>query len=162
MVSRESQYEETFADKFSSIQFFGLSSPEHRNFQSNFYKLSLFKNNNVSLSIDQIFRDPSTVRDIVFELVTGEEEKKYVRIETASLFHNDQQRLMLKVTDVSDSVKYDESKEQNEMLSILNATISHELRNPLNSIVGQNTKKEELYLDMKILVLELANMSLDL
>jgi len=43
---------------------------------------------------------------------------------------------MLQIIDVSDSVLYDKSKEQNEMLSILNATVSHELRNPLNSIAG--------------------------
>jgi len=52
---------------------------------------------------------------------------------------------MLQIIDVSDSVLYDKSKEENEKLSILNATISHELRNPLNSIVGLNTKKEQLY-----------------
>ena len=43
---------------------------------------------------------------------------------------------MLQIVDVSDKVLYGQSKEQNEMLSILNATVSHELRNPLNSIVG--------------------------
>jgi len=49
--------------------------------------------------------------------------------------------------------------EQNEMLSILNATVSHELRNPLNSIVGQNTRKESLYEDMEILISELEDSS---
>ena len=62
---------------------------------------------------------------------------------------------MLQIVDVSDSVHYDQSKEQNEMLSILNATVSHELRNPLNSIVGQNTRKESLYEDLRILVSDL-------
>jgi len=47
------------------------------------------------------------------------------------------------------------------MLSILNATVSHELRNPLNSIVGQNTRKESLYEDMQILISELESQELD-
>jgi len=34
------------------------------------------------------------------------------------------------------------------MLSILNATVSHELRNPLNAIAGQNIQKEGLYDDL--------------
>ena len=33
---------------------------------------------------------------------------------------------------------------ENEMLGILNATVSHELRNPLSSIIGQNTKKNAI------------------
>lgn len=33
---------------------------------------------------------------------------------------------------------------ENEMLGILNATVSHELRNPLSSIIAQNTKKEAI------------------
>jgi len=41
------------------------------------------------------------------------------------------------------------------MLSILNATVSHELRNPLNSIVGQNVMKDNLYQDLKIAVYHL-------
>jgi len=45
---------------------------------------------------------------------------------------------MVHVVDVSKRVQYSQVREQNELLSILNATISHELRNPLNSIVGQN------------------------
>ena len=54
----------------------------------------------------------------------------------APLTYMQQERVMVHIIDVSDSILYDQSKEQNEMLSILNATVSHELRNPLNSILG--------------------------
>jgi len=47
-------------------------------------------------------------------------------------------------------VFYDISKEQNEMLSILNATVSHELRNPLNAIIGQNIRKEGLIESLEV------------
>ena len=45
---------------------------------------------------------------------------------------------MVSLIDVTDTVNYDLSKEQNELLSLINATVSHELRNPLNAIVSQN------------------------
>ena len=40
---------------------------------------------------------------------------------------------------------YGQQKSQNELLSMINACVSHELRNPLNSIVAQNVQKKELY-----------------
>ena len=49
---------------------------------------------------------------------------------------NGKEKVMLKFMDVSAEVYYDESKEQNELLALINATVSHELRNPLNSIVA--------------------------
>ena len=35
------------------------------------------------------------------------------------------------------------------MLGVINATTSHELRNPLNSLIAQNTKKDALYQNIK-------------
>jgi signal transduction histidine kinase len=52
---------------------------------------------------------------------------------------------MLQIIDISQSIKYNQKIIENEMLGILNATVSHELRNPLNSLIGQNTKKAALY-----------------
>ena len=43
---------------------------------------------------------------------------------------------MLQIIDVTNSVLFHQSKEQNELLSLINATVSHEMRNPLNSIVA--------------------------
>jgi len=33
---------------------------------------------------------------------------------------------------------YDNSKAEGELLSLINSTISHEMRNPLNSIINQS------------------------
>jgi signal transduction histidine kinase len=43
------------------------------------------------------------------------------------------------------SILADEIKAQSEFLELINACVSHELRNPLNSIVAQNTEKFMLY-----------------
>ena len=46
-------------------------------------------------------------------------------------------------------MKLDNKIMENEMLGILNATVSHELRNPLSSIIGQSTKKEAILKKIK-------------
>ena len=48
---------------------------------------------------------------------------------------------MLQVIDISDSILYDNTKAQNEFLSIINATVSHEMRNHLNSICAENLQR---------------------
>ena len=44
---------------------------------------------------------------------------------------------MLSFSDISQKILYDTSKAEGELLSLINATISHEMRNPLNSILNQ-------------------------
>ena len=51
---------------------------------------------------------------------------------------NDEQ-VMLSFTDISQKILYDTSKAEGELLSLINSTISHEMRNPLNSIINQCT-----------------------
>ena len=41
---------------------------------------------------------------------------------------------MLSIVDISKSIMYEDVHAQNEFLAITNATVSHELRNPLQSI----------------------------
>jgi len=43
---------------------------------------------------------------------------------------------ILQIIDISDSILYDDIKAQSEFLELINACVSHELRNPLNSIVA--------------------------
>ena len=43
---------------------------------------------------------------------------------------------MLQIVDISSSVKLNDKILENEMLAIINATTSHELRNPLGSLIG--------------------------
>jgi hypothetical protein len=44
---------------------------------------------------------------------------------------------MLCFVDISQKILYDTSKAEGEFLSLINSTISHEMRNPLNSIINQ-------------------------
>ena len=44
---------------------------------------------------------------------------------------------MIAFMDISQKILYDTSKAEGELLSLINSTISHEMRNPLNSILNQ-------------------------
>ena len=66
---------------------------------------------------------------------------RYVQIKRKYFHRDDKLMVMLQVIDISDSILYDNSKAQNEFLSIINATVSHEMRNPLNSICAENIQK---------------------
>jgi hypothetical protein len=47
-------------------------------------------------------------------------------------------KVMLQLTDISGSILYNISKGEKKLLSLINATVSHEMRNPVNSIHSQN------------------------
>ena len=53
--------------------------------------------------------------------------------------------MMLQIIDITSSISLDEKIVENEMLGIINATVSHELRNPLSSLLSQNVKKSALF-----------------
>ena len=50
---------------------------------------------------------------------------------------NEPTKFMLAFVDISQKILYDTSKAQTELLSLINSTISHEMRNPLNSIINE-------------------------
>jgi len=59
---------------------------------------------------------------------------------------------MIQVIDVSARIYYQLKTAENKLLSMINACISHELRNPLNSIVAQNNLKSLIYEQMEKLL----------
>ena len=52
---------------------------------------------------------------------------------------------MLQLVDITPHMLYTEFKAKVEFTSIINACVSHELRNPLNSIMAKNIEKAALY-----------------
>ena len=52
---------------------------------------------------------------------------------------------MVQFVDVTLNVERQNIKQHNELLNLINATVSHELRNPLNSISSQNIENSFLY-----------------
>ena len=52
---------------------------------------------------------------------------------------------MVQIVDVSDKMLYNKLKTEQELLLLINATVSHELRNPLNSLIGQICSMEGFF-----------------
>ena len=52
---------------------------------------------------------------------------------------------MLQIIDISSKILLDRQKTHSKLLTLINATVSHELRNPLNAIIAINMEKTELY-----------------
>jgi signal transduction histidine kinase len=57
---------------------------------------------------------------------------------------------MLCFSDISQKILYDTTKAEGELISLINSTISHEMRNPLNSIINQCTIMESLLHSLKM------------
>ena len=47
------------------------------------------------------------------------------------------QKTLLCFNDISQKILYDVEKAEGELLTLINSTVSHEMRNPLNSILNQ-------------------------
>ena len=45
------------------------------------------------------------------------------------------EKYLLQIIDVSDKMLYNEAKAEQSFLTLINAAVSHELRNPLNSLI---------------------------
>ena len=58
-------------------------------------------------------------------------------------------KFMLCFNDISQKILYDTSKAEGELLTLINSTISHEMRNPLNSIINQCSIMEQLSFTFK-------------
>ena len=70
---------------------------------------------------------------------------KFSQIKASQIKIQNQTSIMLKIIDITNEVLLDKEKVHNKLLSVINSTVSHELRNPLNSIVAINLEKQRLY-----------------
>ena len=64
---------------------------------------------------------------------------------------------MIQIIDVSHKILYNEIKAEQVFLTLINATVSHELRNPLSSLIGQIFAMEgffEGFCDLLELIME--------
>lgn len=66
--------------------------------------------------------------------------KFYFKIKFKKYMKNQEMKTMIQVVDITQNVLYEEVYAQNQFLYITNATVSHELRNPLQAICTQNLK----------------------
>ena len=86
------------------------------------------------LSLDSIMK--RDVNNMVFKLISHDEDlpvrKSYLEIKHSRL----QDKTIIQIMDISSSMtqEFNQQRAHNEVLNVINACVSHELRNPLNSI----------------------------
>ena len=51
---------------------------------------------------------------------------------------------LIKIIDVSNEILYERASGERNLMSLINVTVSHEMRNPINSIKSQNIKQAQI------------------
>jgi hypothetical protein len=59
---------------------------------------------------------------------------KYVQIKNKILTQNSEKVNLLQLIDLSSQVMFEFAKGDKKLMSLINATVSHEMRNPINSL----------------------------
>ena len=62
----------------------------------------------------------------------------YLKIKVKNYKMNGENNVLIQMVDETKNILYIDSQGKNKFLQIINATVSHELKNPLNSIIQQN------------------------
>ena len=85
------------------------------------------------------------------QLDTGD-NTRYVQLKSKEFYTKGKKMKMVQILDVTPHMLYSEYKARIEFTSMINACVSHELRNPLNSIVAKNIEKQALYEELRRLL----------
>ena len=81
-------------------------------------------------------------RDDELQPSTG--TKEFVQIKEKSYYIEGSMKRLVQIIDISKSILYDKEHAKSELLSLINVTVSHEMRNPLNSILSLNVDFDDL------------------
>ena len=80
------------------------------------------------------------------------QEEQFFNIKINYLGGRDKNEIMVSLIDTSQEVMRMNEQAHNELMVMINATVSHELRNPLNSIVAMNLQKVMMYAKIKKII----------
>ena len=94
----------------------------------------------VYCTLDLLQKDQEYFKNQIFKVGS-----RYVQIKYQTYLRYNESFIILEFTDSSLNILYDQQKAQNNLLSMINACVSHELRNPLNSISAINIQNAHLY-----------------
>jgi signal transduction histidine kinase len=122
--------------------------------------------------VSEMLKNPNQFGSLTFELYDQEsggapsevDQNQYFVLQMVDHIRmNDEDCKMIQLIDISKTVQYDEAVQQRQFASMLNATVSHEMRGPISSIsqsIEQNEREisgmrsefEAFYKDVKELV----------
>jgi signal transduction histidine kinase len=94
-------------------------------------------------------KTPEFLNENVFKVIFQNENEdtrfQYIQLKIKSIITGNQKLLegeqceiskLIQLVDISDKISYIEVKAEHSFLEMINAAVSHELRNPLNSLIG--------------------------
>ena len=90
-----------------------------------------------------IIKSKDFSRSNIYSLLEEGEKFRYVCLKIKSVAvstmteDNGEDQFLVQIIDMSHKMFYSEMKERESILQLINATVSHELRNPLSAIIGQ-------------------------
>jgi signal transduction histidine kinase len=61
-------------------------------------------------------------------------EEVFFQIKRLALNEVEEDTFMIQIVNITQTVNFKRTSKENELLALINATVSHEMRNPLNSI----------------------------
>jgi len=127
---------------------FGKLAPVKQMKDENVFTFNDIRKQGKELTKDTIFMvDVANNKSSSMRMV-GDEQKLFVQVKVTKYMINDKLTTMLQLIDISSNIMYHQQKADTKFLELINACISHELRNPLNSIVAQNIKKTRLLAEL--------------
>ena len=82
---------------------------------------------------------------MIFEQKSGHNEAQFYQIKLTPFEYNDNPGYMVQLLDISKNVLLEKQMFENKVQEISHAFASHELRNPLNSIIAQAIERQNVY-----------------
>ena len=76
----------------------------------------------------------------VFSVMTRTNSKQFISVKVSSLQLNHSNFKVINILDQTVSIQFDKSKGEKKILQLINACFSHQLRNPINSLLVANLK----------------------
>ena len=77
---------------------------------------------------------------------------KRIHSNSNSIHDSSNDKILFQIIDVSNKMLYNEFKAEKSFLTLINAAVSHELRNPLNSLTGQISSMLEFFSEFRTIL----------
>ena len=109
-------------------------------------KLFQSQNDDEKFSLSELIKNQTSQRDQIYRLLDEGEKFRYVSLKIKAISVASESTIeksepfLVQIIDLSHKMFYSEIKERESILQLINATVSHELRNPLTAIINQVTQ----------------------
>ena len=106
--------------------------------------------NLLDVSLKDILQTEKSEADIKVYQVKDSNKLQLLKIKV-SIFHDGDhmKRTLIQMIDITSNLMYNNQVTENKTIGMLNSTVSHELRNPLNSLKSYNLEKKAILKDVK-------------